>query len=59
MSMLGTEPNGSISFSIPRTDLLEVYPPLHCAALLGFADLVRLLVSHGVDVNSTTGLDRV
>jgi ankyrin repeat protein len=40
---------------VKRADLLEICPPLHCAAILGSDDMVRLLVLHGADVNSAIG----
>jgi ankyrin repeat protein len=41
-----------------KKDLLEICPPLHYAAIRGSAELVHLLVSHGADVNSSSGIDR-
>lgn len=38
-------------------DLPDICPPIHCASISGSADLVRLLVDHGADVNDSGGLD--
>ncbi|KAH8200794.1 hypothetical protein TruAng_005031 [Truncatella angustata] len=40
-----------------RPNWPEVSPPIHCAAASGAADLVRILVDHGADVNDPSGLD--
>ncbi|KAK4076584.1 uncharacterized protein Triagg1_4187 [Trichoderma aggressivum f. europaeum] len=38
-------------------DLPEVCAAIHCASVSGSADLVRLLVNHGADVNDPSGID--
>lgn len=35
-------------------ETIEGAPPLWCAAAAGYIDIVKLLVSHGAKVNSTT-----
>jgi len=42
---------GSVTFD---GETIEGAPPLWCAAAAGHMDIVRLLVSHGANVNSTT-----
>ncbi|KAL3425264.1 ankyrin repeat protein [Phlyctema vagabunda] len=38
--------------------LIENSPPLHCAAIKGSAELVRLLLLYGADANADNGSDR-
>ncbi|KAL6693172.1 ankyrin repeat-containing domain protein [Trichoderma pleuroticola] len=40
-----------------QPDLPEVCAAIHCASVSGSADLVRLLVDHGADINDPSGID--
>ncbi|UKZ52934.1 hypothetical protein TrVGV298_006720 [Trichoderma virens] len=40
-----------------RSDLPEVCAAIHCASVTGSADLIRLLVDHGADVNDPSGIE--
>ncbi|KAL7952777.1 ankyrin repeat-containing domain protein [Trichoderma compactum] len=40
-----------------KPDLPEVCAAIHCASVSGSADLVRLLVDHGADINDPSGID--
>lgn len=39
-----------------RQDLLHVCPPIHCAAIVGSAELIQLLAVHGADVDDPGGV---
>ncbi|KAK0761962.1 hypothetical protein N5P37_004762 [Trichoderma harzianum] len=40
-----------------QSDLPEVCAAIHCASVSGSADLIRLLVDHGADINDPSGID--
>lgn len=40
-----------------QSDLPEVCAAIHCASVSGSADLIRLLVNHGADINDPSGID--
>ncbi|KAF3056126.1 Serine/threonine-protein phosphatase 6 regulatory ankyrin repeat subunit C [Trichoderma lentiforme] len=40
-----------------QSDLPEVCAAVHCASISGSADLIRLLVDHGADINDPSGID--
>lgn len=39
------------------SDLPDVCAPIHCASVVGSADLIRLLVDHGADVNDHSAIE--